>query len=205
MVGFTDRLWGDWLSEGSQTKWCLAVRDYAKGCFEFQLGVHANYNQSLGLACVITGHTSPDCMINDCSNVDVGTMTLIDVTLPMTLLTHSEMDLVECMTNCVSVSLSLSLNQCCRSSAPGKTHFKLFYTFTHIQYETTMQRVWKKTKKKTSSFLGLLQRKTSLYMLLGFFHPTGLQKSTHSPRQHCCPPCWYGFECWMESHWPTLS
>lgn len=59
-----------------------------------QLGIHANYNQSLGLACAIMAHISPDSMINDYSNMDVLALTLIDVTLPMTLSTYSEMDLV---------------------------------------------------------------------------------------------------------------
>lgn len=57
--------------------------------FEFHLGVHANYNQGLGIACAIMAHISPDSVINDCSNMDVRTMTLIDVTFPMMLLTHS--------------------------------------------------------------------------------------------------------------------
>lgn len=34
-------------------------------------------------------HISLDTMINDCSNMDVGTMTVIDVTLPVTLLTQN--------------------------------------------------------------------------------------------------------------------
>lgn len=79
-------------------------------------------------------------------------MTLIDVTLPMTLLTHSEMDLVECMTNCVSVSLSLSLNQCCRSSAPGK-HILNFSTHSHtFNMKLQCRGSEKKPKKKPPVF-----------------------------------------------------
>lgn len=52
-------------------------------------------------------------MINDYSNMDVGTMTMIDVTLPMTLLTHSEKDLAERSANCVSAfSFSPLLSPC---------------------------------------------------------------------------------------------
>lgn len=47
-------------------------------------------------------YISQHSMINDGSNMDVGTMTMIDVTFPVLLLIHSEMDLVERMTNCVS-------------------------------------------------------------------------------------------------------
>lgn len=34
-------------------------------------------------------HISPDLMINGCSNMDEGAMTLIDVTLPVRLLTQN--------------------------------------------------------------------------------------------------------------------
>lgn len=60
-------------------------------------------SQSDGLACVIMGHISLDSVINDCSILVMGTLTMIDVTLPKMLLTHSEVVLVDFMTNCVSL------------------------------------------------------------------------------------------------------
>lgn len=57
--------------------------------FSFDLGARTNYNQGFGLSGSIMAHISPDSMINDCSNMDEGAMTLIDVTLPVGLLTQN--------------------------------------------------------------------------------------------------------------------
>lgn len=52
-------------------------------------GVRINYNQGFGLSYTIMAHISPDGKINDCSNMDKGAMTLIDVTLLVRLLTQN--------------------------------------------------------------------------------------------------------------------
>lgn len=59
--------------------------------------------------CHYEAHQSGGAMINDCWNMDVATLTMIDVTLPLKLLTHSEADLLECTANYVS-SLSFPLS-----------------------------------------------------------------------------------------------
>ncbi len=66
--------------------------------------------------------TSSRLMINDCSKMEVETVTLIDVTLPMTLLTHSEMGLVESK---LTVSLPVFLSQSLFSPLSSVSCFSL--------------------------------------------------------------------------------
>lgn len=96
-----------WLSEGFHKH--RLTDYYTKDFFwEFQLGVHTNYS-GMEWACVIMARISVDSMINDCSDLDVGTLTLIDVTLPLTLSTHFTHEHELCAWITVSCFFSLSL------------------------------------------------------------------------------------------------